>query len=424
MQHALQVNSAGQAIAEPTLGWQWRRSFALAGQDCLHEWHVTLCLMLALAAVLAPLLVLFGLKSGIVTTMTERLKADPRNLEITLKGNHRLQPSWVDGLRARSDVGFVVPRTRTLAATMDLIGPGGKVLSGIDVLPTAEGDPLLAPGLPVPLGLHDVALSHTAAGRLGVAPGDRIDGVVGRRLDGVQQRIEIPLAVVAVLSEAAFRRDGAFASVPLLVATEDYRDGLAVASLGVDTGAASASQTARSYAGLRLYARSLEDVAPLAADLRAQGFDVLTRAKEIQTVQAIDRTLSFIFLVIATVAATGFLLSMAASIWANVDRKRRDLALLRLVGLKTSALMVFPASQALIVAVGGLLLSALLYTVVSQLFNATLAANLARDEFVCRLYAGHGLLASVLTLGFALAASAFGAYRAAKIDPAESLREL
>ena len=39
-------------------------SVRLAASDFLFEWRLTSCLVLALAAVLAPLLVLFGLKYG------------------------------------------------------------------------------------------------------------------------------------------------------------------------------------------------------------------------------------------------------------------------------------------------------------------------------------------------------------------------
>lgn len=398
-------------------------SFVLAGRDCLHEWQVSLCLMLALAAVLAPLLVLFGLKSGIVTTMTERLKADPRNLEITLRGNHRLEAVWVENLRAREEVGFVAPRTRTLAATVDLIAKGQGGISGIDMIATAHGDPLLPVGTEAPAGLDEVALSHTVARKLGVEVGTRIDGVVRRRLDGREQSMVVSLRVVGVFPEASFGRDAAFVTVPLLVAVEDYRDGYPVPMLGVTEGKERADKE-RIYAGVRLYARSLDGVSGLAEDLRDQGFDVVTRAKEIEMVRAIDRTLSYIFIVIAGVGVTGFLLSLAASLWANVDRKRRELALLRLVGLKTGALIAFPASQALIVAIGGLLMSAGLYVVVSTLFNSALAANLGRDEFVCRLFPGDGFASAIMTVGFALGASAVGAYRATRIDPADSLRDL
>jgi putative ABC transport system permease protein len=54
-----------------------RRIPFLATAHLLHEWVLTLCLVLALAAVLAPLLVLFGLKHGTIHTLRERLVEDP-----------------------------------------------------------------------------------------------------------------------------------------------------------------------------------------------------------------------------------------------------------------------------------------------------------------------------------------------------------
>ncbi len=394
----------------------------LAWQDFRHEWLISLCLALALAAVLTPLLVLFGLKSGIVTTLTERLRADPRNLELVVKGNQRLEPSWIEALRARPEVGFLVPRTRTLAATLDLMGPGDRSLPEVDLIPTAAGDPLLG-GIPAPpSGLRDAVLTHTAALKLGVGPGGAFEGVVRRRLGGKAQAQTLGLRVLAVLPETALGRDALFVDGPLLLALEDYRDGLRVPALGVGEGA-DAPAAARSYAGVRLYARDLDQVAGLAEHLRAEGLDVRTSAAEIERVRSIDRVLGFLFAVIAGVGVTGFLLSLATSLWANVERKRRELGLLRLVGLGRGPLMAFPATQAVLIALGGLGVSALLYLGVATLFNAVLAAGLERGEFVCRLRSGDGLIAGILTLSFALGASIAGGYHAAKIDPAESLRE-
>lgn len=401
---------------------QWRQTAALAWRDFVHEWKVSLCLILALGAVLAPLLVLFGLKSGIVTTMTERLKADPRNLEVVVKGNNRVGQDWVDALRARSDVGFVLPRTRSLAATADLVGADRRAAPNIDMIPTAAGDPLLPEGMVAPTGLGQVILSHTVAAKLAADTGDPVEAFVRRRFDGASEAVTIPLTVVGVLSEAAFARDAAFLSLPLLEATEDYRDGLRVPDLGADTGAAPDADD-HTYAGVRLYAASLDDVASLAAHVRAAGYDVVTRAKDIETVKAIDRVLTFIFVVIAGVGITGFLLSLAASLWANVDRKRRELAMLRLLGLGTGPLMAFPAMQAAIVAAAGGALSLVLYGLVSTVFNTVLASNLGREEFVSRLFVGDAVVAMLLTIVFALGASAVGGYRVAQIDPAESLRE-
>ncbi|HKU99161.1 MAG TPA: hypothetical protein VJR58_27960, partial [Vineibacter sp.] len=125
------------------------RIVALALADARHEWRATLCLVLALAAVLAPLLVLFGLRFGVVQTLTERLANDPRNLEIVPIGAGRFDKAWFDRARTWPEVAFVIPRTRAIAASMDLLNPGGSAVN-VEMIPTAPGDPLLKGHLPYP----------------------------------------------------------------------------------------------------------------------------------------------------------------------------------------------------------------------------------------------------------------------------------
>ena len=47
--------------------------FRLASRDYVHEWLMSVCFVLALAAVLGPMMVLFGLKFGIVGAMVDQL---------------------------------------------------------------------------------------------------------------------------------------------------------------------------------------------------------------------------------------------------------------------------------------------------------------------------------------------------------------
>jgi putative ABC transport system permease protein len=390
-----------------------RSTLRLAAADFVHEWRVSACLVLALAAVLAPLLVLFGLKSGIVTTMRERLLADPRNLEVMIVGSYRLGPHWFASLGQQLEVGFFMPRTRSLAATLDLVGEGGRSLAGAEMVPSAAGDPLLRGAAP-PEGMDRVLLSHSAARQLGVAAGGTVTALVSRTLNGERQVRRLALVVASVLPEAAFGRDAAFVSLDLLVAAEDYRDGHDEA---VPLGQ-------RSFASARLFARGLDGVGPLADRLRAEGMEVRTRADDIEMVKAVDRTLGFIFSVVAGLAVGGYLLSLASSLWANVDRKRRELALMRLVGFPPVAALAFPAIQAALIALAGAALSAALAHAVAFAVNTTLAANLNREEFVCLLRPADLAWATGATVLLALIASSLGGYRAARIDPAESLREV
>ena len=61
---------------------EWRDVARLAFRDYSHEWHISGCFILGLAAVLAPLLVLFGLKYGLVTSMLTALAENPENREL------------------------------------------------------------------------------------------------------------------------------------------------------------------------------------------------------------------------------------------------------------------------------------------------------------------------------------------------------
>lgn len=81
----------------------------LAILDLRHEWILTLCMVLAIAAVLAPLLILLGLKYGTIETMRERLIEDPVNREIKPARTLQLTPNWFQVFSKREDVAFIVP---------------------------------------------------------------------------------------------------------------------------------------------------------------------------------------------------------------------------------------------------------------------------------------------------------------------------
>ncbi|MEO5342517.1 MAG: lipoprotein ABC transporter permease, partial [Gammaproteobacteria bacterium SHHR-1] len=54
----------------------------LSSKDYFREWRISGAYIIALAAVLGPMMVLFGLKFGVVGGMIEDLVKDPRNREI------------------------------------------------------------------------------------------------------------------------------------------------------------------------------------------------------------------------------------------------------------------------------------------------------------------------------------------------------
>ena len=411
----------------------------LACKDYWHEFLLSACAVLGLAAVLTPLMVLYGVKFGVVQTLTERLRNDPRNLEISPVVSGRYTPEYLAQLAAHPDVAFVLPRTRSIAATMDLSGNDAngetsrlQLVASLE--PTATGDPLLLRfGAAAPLMPQNpaaeaigVTLSASAAEKLRVKQGDTLNGKVERRFQGKVQTARVVLRVAAVLPLAAQQKDVAYVPLPLMEATEDYRDGRAVPELGTQNGwtGEPRPQEARIYPGFRLYARNLEDVMPLRHAFAAQKLDVYTHAEEIEQVTALARALNMIFALICGATAIGFLASTASSVLASIKRKQRILGLLRLNGFTTGRLVLFPLVQSLLTALFGTALAAGVYGVAAFVINSLFSASVSGLEQVCLLLPQHFLITFAAVAGLALLAALGPALRAARIEPSEVIREI
>lgn len=387
---------------------------SLAWQDYRNDAWLSVCSVLALVAVIAPLLVLFGLKFGLVSSLTERLENDPATREIIPLGGGRFSSEFVEQLRQRSDVAFALPRTRQIAATAQL----GAVT--VEMLPTAANDPLLA-GLPMPKGLDQIVLSHTAAEKLGAKAGDWLEASFGRQVAGRVESQRLRVQVLQVVPLEAFARDGLFAPLGLLEAAEDYRDGRAVPAFGWDGDAVGVSEQ-RVYPAFRLYARRLVDVEPLRVYFAGQNLLVSTQAQTIAQVQSLSRNLSIVFWIIAGLALAGAFAAIFAGALASVARKRRELSVLRLLGFSTAGLLLFVVLQALYSAGFAAALSGLLYGLAESGLNQLFVQ--VPGEYASHLLARHYGLALAAVLGVSAVAAACGGWRVARIQASEGIRDV
>ena len=380
------------------------------------------CFILALASVLAPMMILFGLKFGIVTTMIVELVENPTNREIKPIGSGRYDDAWIEHLRSRGDVEFIIPRTRALAATIQLKSSTAKRILSTELLATADGDPLLAGSSRLPGNNFEMILSHNAARKLNVSVGDEIDASLARQFNGKRERVHLPLEVIGIAGPGVISRNVAFVNLELLLASEQFKDGREVKALGWQGNASDLDKHV--YPSFRLYAHSIYDVAGLVSELEKDGNRVKANVAEISTVQSIDANLSVIFWIIAFVGAVGFAFSLGASLWANVDRKRKDLSVLRLVGFKSGRIVMFPVLQSCYTALLGWLLAVLVYLAFEYLINAFLAPRLNLERTLCFLLIEHFLWALALTFVIAISAAIMGGVRAARIEPSDGLRDI
>src|SRR5690606_20149978 len=135
MAHAVTDHSedALGGMAEESARARARLVTRLAFDDYRHEWVLSSCSVLALAAVLIPLLVLFGLRYGIIANLLDPLVENPRYREIAPITSGHFTPDWFETMRSRDDVAFVVPRTRSLAATIRIRKPDSEIGRIVDV---------------------------------------------------------------------------------------------------------------------------------------------------------------------------------------------------------------------------------------------------------------------------------------------------
>jgi len=404
----------------------WHKRLVLLARlslaDLWHDRNVSLCMAASLVAVIAPLLLLFGLKHGVVSQLQQELLSDPRNLEVKMLSSGHFDQAWLQRLQARPEVGFAIGQTRSLNTQADLLGAHGRFADNVEVIPTRAGDPLLATDLSE-LAPDQVILSERAAERLDAKAGDTLRLRVARRLNEVNERGERTLQVRAIVSSVRFARPAAFVSPELLMELEHYRDGYLVASLGASSGQALDALNV-GYARARVYARDIDSVAPLERWLNEQRIETASRLAEINSVKAINHVLGLIFSVIAGAALIGCIASLVGAFLANIDRKRRHLAVLRLLGFSSLAVSAYVVLQALVLSLVGYLGGLGSYYLGSLLFDRLLVSSQATGAFICHITVWHGLVALLLAFLVAGLVALIGALRAIRIQPAESLREL
>lgn len=393
---------------------------SLAWRDYCADSRLSACAVLALVAVITPLLVLFGLKFGLIGSLTERLERDPLVREVIPLGGGRFNAAFINELARRPDVAFAIPRTRQIAATADLTSQGQSARINVEMIPTAIMDPLLG-ALSVPNGLDQIVLSHTAAEKLGVTTGGWLDAAFTRQVAGQPEARHARVQVSGVLVLEAFPRDALFAPLVLLEAAEDYRDGRAVPALGWAGDLGHAGEQ-RIYPAFRLYARTLNDVEPLRQYFADSGLLVSTQASAIAQVQSLSRNLSLVFWVIAGLAVAGAFAAICAGALAAVERKRHELSVLRLLGFSTGALLLFVILQALYSGLFAALLGGGLYGLAERGLN--LLFMQMPGEYASHLLLRHYLVALSALLGASALAAALGGWRVARIEPAEGIRDV
>jgi len=383
---------------------------------------ITLLQILAFAAVMTPLIVLWGLKQGVIDRMVGDLMSDPDILQVDLRDPGRIPADRIADWRRDPLIGFAQGHILSLGARVEFIrgrGRSGPIEPAL-LLASGDRDPLLPPDLPPP-GRDEVVLTQSLADALDVAPGAVIEAVIDRR-EGLE-RVFQPLTVTGIVDRADWTRSGALIALDTLQAIGDFRNGFAVPARGWP--GERPAPDSDDFASARLYAASLAAMRPLIERLTAGGYRPQSRLAEIEGVLALERALDAVFGLMAVLVGGGFALAFAAQLWANILRKRHEISLLRLQGMSRGAVAAFPLAQALAIAGLAALIAIGAAPVGCARLGQVPGLGFAQsDGGVCALGADALSVSVMAALAVAALAAVLAVGRVTRIDPAEGLRHV
>lgn len=341
--------------------------FKLALRHLFFERMMTICQIAALACIMAPLLLLFSLRFGILTELHNKLMNDPKVLSLTLDMSYRLDSSFFENLAARPEVGFVVPQITALNALVDLKFPGAAVR--LSVLPNKPGDPVVLSSnlsFEQPLGSDEAFISYNLAQLRGLKVGDVVTMVVSRTRNGVRESVRTSLKLRGIVEERFVNDDCLLLNLDLVNAIDDYRNGYNPVLL---SDGSKVNPQPRLYAKFRLYAKDLASVIPLYYYLVNQNLNVSSKVREIQNLKAVSHVLNFIYGVIALVSVAGGALALTGLVLSALRASKRNFVLLRLMGQGSTGIYGVVMIEGLFIATVGFALALTLYSIGAGIFN-------------------------------------------------------
>ncbi len=404
----------------------WRISARLAYMDWFHELSLSVCGVLALASMLAPLLILHGVHNGVVEKLRESLMADPAVLVlIPYAGKGAgFEEDFLRQMRQAPGLRFGIGRARDVASELQLRAKDGRNFV-ITLEATAHGDPLLEDYMqPQPVsspGNLQMVLSHTAAAKMDVQKGGTVTASIARRLaNGRFTRWPLEFEVTGVLPAMAGSRDTAFVDLATLNAIQDFRDGIHAPLL--QARGEMEPPPSRHYESFRAYAASLDDVPPLEKWFQEQGITGKTRARDIEAIKKIDTALASVIGLIAVAGCVGFFAFMASTARAAARRKWKQMGMLKLIGMGRGAIIVYPIMQSLLTAALGCLLAFAVYGGVAFAIDYLFASETG-GEAICKISPSFFCLSFFCVLLLATLSSLRSALKAAAISPSMVIRE-
>ncbi|MEM7721242.1 MAG: FtsX-like permease family protein [Pseudomonadota bacterium] len=391
----------------------------LALRDLRRDRVHLICNVAVIVGIVLPILVLFGVKNGVYDMLIGRLLANPATLQIDTSGNHSFTQAHLDEVQGWPETRFATLKTRSLFDFVNVRGADGGAIQDATLEPSGTGDPRLPQGATI--GPDSVVISTRLAQQAELDIGDGVLLITQAENRPRQLVIETTVTGIVPADQLGGRR--LLADIETLDLVEAFYDGYALPDHDIAEGRALDTRIP-DFEGLRVYARTLEDLAPLQLRVEAAfGINTNARTREVQSVLGLGRNLDLALLMTVIIATTGLAATLVFSFWAEIARKRKMVAILALIGLTSRQVAVFPLIQAAMTAMIALLVSFLLLFVCSYVADALFMLPSESDARLVSISIQQAVLIAAAVLAFVVTSSAFAVWQALKTDPAIILRE-
>lgn len=393
--------------------------FDLALRDLMRQRTHLICNVAILAGVLVPLMVIFGAKNGIYDALIGRLLNDPATLRIETTGNSAFVDSDVAEVAGWDQTAFATAKTRSVFDFVNVRKQGEIAKRDAVLVPSGTGDPTLPKGME--LTADQAVLSASLARQLDFSVGDTVQ--IFTQASERKRQLMLPLNLVAILPDSALSGRTVLADIAVLDLVEAFYDEYALPDHGITEGR-DLSLRVPEFEGMRVFARDITELAELQSKIE-QRFGVQTEARtaEVSGVLSLGRNLNLALILIAVVASLGLAAALVFGFWGEVARKRQTLAALALLGISPRRLWLFPVIQALVSGLLGLVVSFALYRIAGAVAETLFDNGLTGDSGLVVLSFPQTIAIIGLTLLFVGTSAFFAARNAARVDPAEVLRE-
>jgi len=382
---------------------------------------ISICIVASLCAVIAPLLLLFSLRFGIISNLEHKLSSNPSNLEIRMMSGYRLNQQFFDELKNNPHIGFVIPLTRSLSVTAN-ISFNGRIVQNLETLPTAAGDPIVREmGFDGELSLTEAYLSETTAQDLGLKTGDTFKFVISRITDNKTVNAVVPFTLKGIIKKELLPHKTIMVNFNTLVYMEDFRDGF---EPPVFSDGSNPNSERQNFAKARIYVKSLNDLEPVSRMLR-QNYSISDKLASVENLKAISKVLSFIFTTIALTSIAGGVMATIGLIFTNLSRLEKTFALLFLSGLSKGAVFFIVVIQNFILSVCAYLCSLGLFYAGMFTFNLYFKDLLGPETLVSILTVSHVVTGGLMTVFICVLVSmVLCRFKVLNLKVADSLRNV